>query len=232
MKIKGFTIVPDFVVQKYTAIGGLIYGKIARYCEWSDMNVCTASNTRLAKELNLGESTIRKYKKHFEDDGLIKVVGKSGATDSVTIVEEMVVSMSTPLPDNGHPAIGERTTPLSDSNKDTIKESNKDISGTATAIREGMRIFESIQGDFKKHLGLTPNWDTKTNQQYYQFFQERYDAGQTAVMFAKWWRSDDFRAKQNISLFKVKEQWHQAFMQKVKVNDLEAENQRLKELHG
>ena len=40
MKIKGFTIVPDYIVQKYTAIGGLIYGKIARYCDWSELNTC------------------------------------------------------------------------------------------------------------------------------------------------------------------------------------------------
>ena len=127
MKIKGFTIVPDSIVQKYTAIGGLIYGKIVRYCEWSDMNICTASNARLAEELNLGESTIRKYKKLFEDDGLLKIVGKKGETDTVTIVEEMVIEMPTPLLDSEEVATKQLATPLLDSNKDTIKNNNKDF---------------------------------------------------------------------------------------------------------
>jgi len=128
MKIKGFTIVPDFMIQKYGYVGGLIYGKIARYCEWSEMNVCTASNSRLATELNMGESTIRKYKQRFEEDGLMVIVGKSGDTDTVSIIEEMVLEMYTPLPDSTPPLLDSDPTPLPRSDKDIdIKDTNKDI---------------------------------------------------------------------------------------------------------
>ena len=119
MRIRGFTIVPDYVVQRYGYVGGLIYGKIARYCEWSEMNICTASNSRLAEELGMGESTIRKYKDILAKDGLIRKAGKRGETDTVTINEEMVLEMNTPLSSSA-------PTPLPNSDKESIiKEKNK-----------------------------------------------------------------------------------------------------------
>ena len=127
MKYKGFTIVPDSVVQKYGFVGGLIYGKITRYCEWSDLGVCNASNKRLADELSMGESTIRKYKDLLEKDGLIRVVGKQGLTDTVTITEEMVLLMEGALPDSEGCATKQRGTALPDSDEDTNKNNKKDI---------------------------------------------------------------------------------------------------------
>jgi len=125
MKYKGFTIVPDAVVKKYGFVGGLIYGKITRYCEWSDMGVCSASNKRLAEELSMGESTVRKYKDLLKNDGLIKVVGKKGSTDTVTITEEMVLLMEGALPDSEECAIKKRGSALPDSDKESIRK-NKD----------------------------------------------------------------------------------------------------------
>ena len=232
MKIKGFTIVPDYIVHKYTAVGAIIYGKIARYCEWSELNICTASNKRLAKELNLGESTIRKYKDLFAKDGLIIVTGKLGDTNTVSIPEEMVVEMYTPLPDS-EGALPDSDPPLLlDSDKDTIvKDTLKD--NYAKAIERGQRTAFQVYGDFEKYLGLSPNWDTKTNQAYYQFFRSRYEAGQTVKEFAKWWRAD-WKGKDGgfpSSLNQVQTLWLQAFT-KSEDNYLEEQNRRLKELHG
>ena len=130
MKYKGFTIVPDFIVQEYGAVAGLIFGKIARYCEWSDMNVCTASNQRLATELGMGESTIRKWKDILEEKGYLKVTGKVGFTDSVAVIAEMVMQMEGSLQDSAPPATEQRPPPLQDSDKEYIKNT-KDTSAPA-----------------------------------------------------------------------------------------------------
>ena len=136
----------------------------------------------------------------------------------------MTVTENHPLSDNES-----QGDVINNHTKKDIKK-DKDITelkkGTAKAVKESLHLASTIRCDFQKHLGLTPNWDTKTNQQYYQFFRERYIDGQTAEMFATWWRSDDFRAKQNISLFKVKEQWYQAFMQTKNEYDPVAERAR------
>jgi hypothetical protein len=93
MKLRGFTPVFDSLVAKHGATVALVYGKIWRYCDWSELGVCTASNKRLAEELDLSESTIKRTKQFLAEEGYINVVGKSGRTDTVTVVHTAVMSM-------------------------------------------------------------------------------------------------------------------------------------------
>lgn len=131
MKYTGFTIVPDFIVREHGAVAGLIFGKIARYCEWSEKDICTASNKRLADELELGESTIRKYKGLLEEEGYLKIEKEKGEVDRVAISQEMVMKMDTPLRDSAPPATKQRGTPLLDSDEEYTKEyiNNNNIGG-------------------------------------------------------------------------------------------------------
>ena len=220
MKIKDFTPVFDSLVIKYKGVStALVYGKIWRYCEWSPMGICTASNKRLAEELDLSEMTIRRAKDVLQADGYIKVVGKSGGTDSVTVCHELALEI-TGLPEVVHSERGvehdERTTPYIVNDKDiNIKDTSKDIKQNyADALERGAKLSNTIQMDFQNHLGLSPNWDTKTNQAHYQFFRERYEAGQTAKDFADWWR-DDWKGEGGslpASINQVQSLWFQAFV--------------------
>ena len=120
MKSKGFTMVNDSIVLKHGAFAGLIYGKIARYCEWSGLGICNASNARLAGELSIGESTIRKYKKILKDAGYIRVVGKNGDTNTVTIVGDTVLESRDPLLNSEDPATKKLGGSLLDSDKESM----------------------------------------------------------------------------------------------------------------
>jgi len=97
----------------------------------------------------------------------------------------------------------------------TTGERNK---ATAKAIEAGANLSSTIKADFRKWLGLTPNWDTKTNQANYQFFRERYSLGETAQQFKEWWVAEDWRGKQGQqpSYNNVREMWLQAFTFTVK----------------
>lgn len=124
MKIKGFTPVFDNLVVKYEGTAtALVYGKIWRYCEWSDLGLCTVSNKRLAKELGLGESTIRRAKEVLEKDEFIKKTGRKGGTDSVAVLHNLVMELygpgDNPATDDQPSATDERTTPLKSSDKDS-----------------------------------------------------------------------------------------------------------------
>jgi hypothetical protein len=223
MKIKGFTPIFDSLAQKYDPYTALVYGKIWRICDWSDTGICNMANDKIADQIGLSEKTIRRKKEKLAEDKLIRVVGKSGVTDTVVVCHEVVMKMeldyTADLQGKGVDLQSKSADGESDKDSNNI---GKDITelkkGTAKAVKKSLHLASTIQSDFQKHLGLSPNWDTKTNQQYYQFFRERYVDGQTAEMFVDWWRSDPFRAKQNISLYKVHEQWYQAFMAKQEYN--------------
>jgi len=83
----------DSIVRKYGATVALVYGKIWRYCDWSDLSVCTASNKRLAEELDMSESTVKRAKTLLKKDRFIYVTGKSGGTDTVTVMHEAVMNL-------------------------------------------------------------------------------------------------------------------------------------------
>jgi DNA-binding Lrp family transcriptional regulator len=59
-KIKGFTLVLDVLVLEAGLMEANVYGKVWRYAQQKD-KVCYASVGRLARELNLSSSTIKRY---------------------------------------------------------------------------------------------------------------------------------------------------------------------------
>lgn len=93
MRIRGFTPVFDSIVKRFGATVALVYGKIWRYCDWSDMGICTASNGRLAEELDLSESTIKRTKALLESEGFIRIAGKSGGVDTISVIHDAVMSL-------------------------------------------------------------------------------------------------------------------------------------------
>ena len=93
LKISGFTPVFDSMLEKFGGTVALVYGKIWRYCDWSPLSVCTAGNKRLAEELDLSESTIKRSKALLESEGFIKIVGKTGGTDTVSVMHEAVLNI-------------------------------------------------------------------------------------------------------------------------------------------
>lgn len=115
-------------------------------------------------------------------------------------------------------------------NKGETKKKGSTKESVAKSMEVGQKERLSIQADFSKHLGLTPNWGTKTNQKHYQFFRERYQEGQTAEMFATWW-GGDWKGKDGgypSSLNQVQTLWRQAFM-KGKSNAKKSKQELLEE---
>jgi len=217
MKIKGFTPIFDSLAKKYDPYTALVYGKIWRICDWSELGVCTMSNEKIAEQLGLSEKTIRRKKETLAEDGLIRVVGSTGSTDTVTTCHDVVMRMELDYtPDSGDESVDfQSRTPDGESYKDSNKIEDK-ILRNVIAIEEGQKLSSAIQDDFRKWLGLTPNWDTKTNQANYQFFRERYQAGETAQQFKEWWVAEDWRGVegQMPSFNNVREMWGQAFLEK------------------
>lgn len=119
MKIKGFTPIFDSLVEKYSHSVAYTYGKIWRYCMWSAMGRCTASNARLATETGYDEKTIRRAKDILDEDGLINRIQSKGHSDVCYVVHDLVLELYGPMHDPGHDV---HTTPDIVSNEDSSKD--------------------------------------------------------------------------------------------------------------
>jgi len=214
MNLKGFTPAIDALTMKYGIITSSIYGRMWRFSKMSPLGICSASQEKIGDYLKLDRSTVNRHIKILKDEGLIIEAGR-GVGGTITYAPQIEIDISIEIDvaesDIGS-ALKQHIEAVKSNTKKEVKKEEDTKQRTANAVQAGQKLSGTIRADFKEHLGLSPTWETKTNQQYYLFFRERYVDGQTAKMFATWWRSDDFRAKQNISLFKVKEQWYQAFM--------------------
>jgi len=231
-KLKGFTPAVDALTIKYGIITSSIYGRMWRFAKMSDLNICSASQEKIGEYLGLDRTTVNRHIKILKEKGLIRESGRSGG-GTVTYIPlvDIHVSVEMDVAENDTESAVKQQSDVLKSN--TKKDSKKVLkNNTAEAIKRGAKLSTAIQVDFQQHLGLSPNWDTKTNQVHYQFFRARYEVGETAKDFIKWWRSD-WKGKDGSmpsSLNQVQTLWLQAFTKPT--NDLEAENQRLKELHG
>ena len=232
MKLKGFTPAVDALTKKYGIITSAIYGRIWRFAKMSELNICSASQEKIGEYLHLDRSTINRHIKLLIKEKLIKETGRApGGTVSYSPLVDIHVSVEMDVAENDRGSDSKAQGGVAESNtkkvyKDTLKDNYSE------AAKRGFEIAHSIRGDFEKFLGLTPNWDTKSNQAHYLFFRERYDVGQTVKDFAKWWKSD-WKGKDGSlpsSLNQVRTLWMQAFI--ISEDDLEVLNQKLKELHG
>lgn len=155
MKIKGFTPIFDSLATKYDPYTALVYGKIWRICDWSDMGICTMANETIAEQLGLSEKTIRRKKEILTEDGLIKVVGKSGITDSVSVCHEVVMRMELDYtPDSGGESVDSQSkTPDGESYKDSIKDSSKDILAGVLKFQGSPDPLDGYPADVVGYLG-------------------------------------------------------------------------------
>ena len=232
MKIKGFTPAVDVLTDLYGGVRSLIYGSMWRFAQMSSIGLCTASQEKIGKRAGVERETVNRHIPIMIKDKLIEKAGSGpGGTVAykclvdLSSVFQMTVTENHPLSDDESQGDVMRN----HTKKDIKKDIKKDYS---EAVKRGIDIAHSIRGDFEKYLGLTPNWDTKSNQAHYLFFRERYDVGQTVKDFAKWWKSD-WKGKDGSlpsSLNQVRTLWMQAFI--ISEDDLEAQNKKLKELHG
>lgn len=71
-----FTMVPDAVIWKYGLTKAVIFSKVARYIEYGESDLCWASHARLARELKVNPSTIKRNLKDLVSDGLLRVMGR------------------------------------------------------------------------------------------------------------------------------------------------------------
>ena len=133
MKIRGFTPVFDVMVEKYGRDVALVYGKIWRYCDWSEMDICNVSIARLAKELDMSESTVKRARSALSKDGFIIIRGNPGVTHSVTVNHEVVMELQL-IPK------GELPEPKIEPPKRSKPERDKDIVDAVVEYASGVDI--------------------------------------------------------------------------------------------
>jgi len=215
MELKGFTPAADFITEEHGGIISLIYGAMWRYSQQSPLALCTASQTKIGKRAGVERETVNRNIPDMLKKGLIELSGKAqGGVNSYKCVVDLNPMFSMGVIESHNESELESHPPVRESHiKKEVKERKE---SNIEAIQKGQALSSAIQGAFREHLGLAPNWDTKTNQAHYQFFRERYQAGQSVREFAEWW-AGDWKGKEGSlpsSIGQVQSLWLQAFIKK------------------
>ena len=108
--IEGFTPCPDEIVEKYGLVTAAVYGKVCRYESMKDKS-CSASQARLAKELNLSVRTISTHMDNLVKCGYIEIISnEKGKTREYRTTDKLTLYMgvrkemqTTPAIDAGLP---------------------------------------------------------------------------------------------------------------------------------
>ena len=213
MRIKNYTPVFDRITQELDPLASLVFGRIWRYAQMGN-GCCEASLQTLAADTGLSVTTVRRrIESLMKADYLSEKEYEIGTTRKLTPnYDVMVVGELVRVPESNTPPATEEGEGVSESN--TKKDSKKLKESYADAIRKGLKLAAVIRADFQEYLGLSPNWETKSNQEHYRFFRERYDTGQTAEGFLAWWK-EDWKGKDGSlpsSMNQVRTLWAQAFM--------------------
>ena len=209
-EIRGFTPAIDFITEEYGGTISLIYGSMWRFAQMSAMNICTASQEKIGKRAGVSRESVNKNIPTMIEANLIRETGK-GQGGTIAYAPLVDISSIFTMGVNLVHSDSEETSQPPVAEVHTKKDIKKDIK---ISMEEGLKLGATIQSDFRKWLGLTPNWDTKTNQANYQFFRDRYQAGETAQKFKEWWVANDWRGKQGQqpTFNQVREMWLQAFI--------------------
>ena len=235
MKIKGFTPIFDSLSQKYDPYTALVYGKIWRICDWSDMRMCTMSNEKIAKQIGLSEKTVRRKKEILSEDGLIKVVGKTGTTDTVTVCHDVVMEMELDYTsDSGGISVDFQS-------KTSDGESYKD-SNSKTVKKDIIQGMVDYSGD--DELQGVPPIHAELMLPFCEFYRYPFpDEVKTWISQVDVWLSRGYKPQNVVSACKyVEERKDWEYFQPASIlkafgkgnktsNDLEVENERLKRLH-
>lgn len=212
MRIKNYTPVFDKITKELDPLASLVFGRIWRYSQMEHGH-CEASLQTLAIETGISVDTVRRrIETLMEADYLSEKKYEIGKTRKLTPnYDVMITSELVRVAESNDPPSTELPQPPAESRtKIDIKDRKKNY---AEAIQRGAELSTTIQLAFQEHLGLTPNWNTKSSQACYQFFRERYQAGQTVKEFADWWASNWKGKDGNLpsSLNQVQTLWLQAF---------------------
>jgi len=132
-KIKGFTLVPDVLVQEvgFTAAG--VYGRVWRYAQQKN-KVCYASIGKIAKEMRMGISTITRHLKTLVEEGYLidytpdlrhkpHTYGVTNKVEILQTTEAKINKNTSEVVQNERPGSSKRTTRSFNLNvKDSIRE--------------------------------------------------------------------------------------------------------------
>lgn len=134
-RLKNFTPVPDEIVEKYGGMAGLVYGRIWRYTN-GGLRDCTASVSRIARDLGLSRPTIQKHIKALINGKEIidKTPDRRNAPHILNITKQLSLTLSMGFDEIGVKKIdtkGKKGVKNFDSgckeslHKDTSKDTNK-----------------------------------------------------------------------------------------------------------
>jgi len=199
-----------------------VFGKIYRICDWSPMNICTMSNTKIGDQCGgISRSTVERRIEQLLEMKLIKITGSTaGRTNSLAICDEFVITIDrkkTSVTETQVTESGVTETQVGASQRRTKNTNNKNTKDykkrLAAAISNGLKLSDMIIQDLKNELRMTPNFKTKANQNHMTFFKEQYEDGKTIKEFAMWWFGETWQGEkgQSPTMNQIREQWLQAF---------------------
>lgn len=93
-RLKGFTPVPDEMIQKYGGTAALVYGRVWRYTD-GGLRDCTASINTIAKQLKLTIPTVRKHLKTLIKEGEIvdKTPDLPNAPHTLNVITQLALTL-------------------------------------------------------------------------------------------------------------------------------------------
>ena len=209
--ITNFTPLFDRLIQDYDIYTAAVFGRIWRFAQ-QETGVCYASLDKIGSRIGVSADTVRRrIETLMRDDWLLEKEFIIGETRKFTVNKDIMIQFGLfeePLAQNNRGGSRGQGGGMAESN--TKKEYKKD---SKNIIADGKQVYESITGDVRKFFGLTPDWNTKTNQGIYLFIRERYDAGQMVSTFARWWFEKSWQGQQGQSPTpnQIREMWYQAF---------------------
>lgn len=220
--IKGFTPVVNEIAKDVGLIGAAIFGEMWRYAQLDEKNeikVCTASQTKIGKRIDITRKTVNRYLPKLEKAGYIKeakrnqygvgyavlydidfTIGAS-ARKKIAVTE----SYTEKSPDGTEsPSRRDRKSQLDGTESPTKKVVKKDTKKFLTEKSPDGELLLSLQEHLRMNEGIT-----EYNREYFDYIQERINQGDSLTKFAKYWWQKDFRGKneQAPTLKQVKESW-------------------------
>lgn len=178
-KIQGFTPLIDSLVDQFGVTTAAVFGKVWRYTQMKD-GKCTASQDRLASELNIGERSLRDHLGKLVDAGYLRCEPHQGECntyfDTGKIQSEVYIGFGEPrqkLPDT--PA---KNAEPPRQNLPTKKEDKIQITLTQKEVDQADQQVKDMVEQSKKAKSRT---DTLLPEQYQDFAKAFTDA--TGVIY-------------------------------------------------
>lgn len=187
----GFTMCPDSIVEEHGLITAAVYGKIARYASMKD-GECSASQDRMAKELDISRRTFQRHAQILVDEQYISV-RRTGGTNKYKTTDKLSIIVSVTESQQKRQK-GATDAPESRTKKEVNKQDKKPKEETLTPHKRMVLTLAEVMGI---DLDIGTHWS-----RYGKMAKSLLDADytpediQAAFGSGGYWYKHDWRGKQ------------------------------------